>query len=225
MDLKVFRRSIVCLSIIAVVCQGIAFSNPVTVTTTVGVSVPRTLSLTYWIQSVPAESHDPYGTGSADVTQEGMNFGDLAFQTHDNMNIFTATKYFTVFFIPDSPGGKYRLTQTCTGIVNGASNLNRSIVMTPDYNPGDCFKQTDGTCTPQLGHDPRDSVGPKALAVGANRIIWDCRSGTVGGQIMRCYYGVSTGAADELAINAKPVVSDTLSGTYRGTITFSMVED
>jgi hypothetical protein len=217
---------------VTILSGGSAFTapvdiNPVTVSGTQifligGVQVPETFELTYWILSVPKDSKDPYGSGVLDVTQEGMNFGDL---TKDDVNnILVADHYFAVFLLPQTRGRRYLLTQTSSGIVNennGSIDLNASLIMAPLFRPED---ELGGI--PQGDKRPMDIIyDTPTLSYGGDKPIFNCLSGE--DFIVRCYYGIATGnkTNNNFAIDpagAKPVDYNKLSGTYRGTITFTL---
>jgi len=182
-------------------------------TASVGVqaTVPEQLELSSWIRYAPP-GVDPYGTGSGDATS--LDFGTLVFD--DTNNIWTATRYFTVFLLASSSGRPYRIQQTNIGFSLGATDLNDSLIVTPDYQSGD--EIVSGT--PQGAIPGGDSYGAADLALGVNKVVYNGNSGL--SRIARAYYGLATGDTGE-PTGALPITGDQISGTYAGTITFSAV--
>ena len=186
---------------------------PAATTASVGVqaTVPQQLELSSWIRYAPP-GVDPYGTGSGDATS--LDFGTLAFD--DTYNIWTASKYFTVFLRATSSGRPYRIEQTNTGFVLGSTTLNNNLIVTPDYQSAD--EIVSGTA--QGAIPSGDSYGAKDLALGTNKVIYNGTAGLA--RIARAYYGLATGETGEPS-GAEPITGDQISGTYAGTITFSVV--
>lgn len=183
-------------------------------TTTVGVEAfiqPR-LELSGWIRSAPPKV-DPYGEGSGSALN--LDFGPLEFDSE--YHVCTATKYFTVFLMATSSGRPYRIEQTNTGFSFGTTDLNNSLIMTPDYQTKDEII----TGKPQGSMPSGDSFGTAGLAFGDNKVIYNGNSGKA--RIARAYYGLSTGDADNEPAGAEPITGDQLTGTYSGTILFSVV--
>jgi len=184
---------------------------PAASTASVGVTatVPRQLELGSWIRYAPP-GVDPYGTGSGNATS--LNFGTLVY---DNANgIWTATKYFTVFLLASSSGRPYRIQQTNSGFSKGSTNLNNSLIVTPDYIAEDEIV----TGVPQ-GSIGTDSYGSKSLALAVNKVIYNGNTGRA--RIARAYYGLATGETGEPS-GSEPITGDQVSGTYSGTITFTV---
>ena len=204
------KKLIAALVLISLV--GSASICPAATTASVGVTatIPQQLELSSWIRHAPP-GIDPYGTGSGDATS--LNFGTLVYD--DTYGIWKATKYFTVFLLAASSGRKYRIQQTNTGFSLGSTNLNNSLIVTPDYQTGDEIV----TGTPQ-GSIGTDSYGTKSLALAVNKVIFNGNSGK--SRIARAYYGLATGETGEPS-GAEPITTDQVSGTYTGTITFSAV--
>lgn len=196
---------IFCLTLVV----GAAYAAS-SVNVTVRAVVPSSLDLSTSIRSAPPNA-DPFGPGSAAETS--IDFGTLTFDTTNN--IWVASKYFTVFLVPTSSGRSYVVQQTNSGVVSGSDNLNNNLIMTPDYQTADVLGSAAQGPMPA-----GDSLGPAALSFGTNRIIYNGNAGQ--SRIVRAYYGLSTGAAGEPA-GAQPITVDTPSGTYTGTITFSVV--
>lgn len=185
---------------------------PAASTASVGIqaTVPQQLELSSWIRYAPP-GVDPYGTGSGDATS--LNFGTLVF--NDTYNIWEATKYFTVFLLAASSGRPYRIQQSNTGFSLGSTNLNNSLIMTPDYKSDD--EIVSGTPQGSIGGD---SYGAEGLALGISKVVFNGNSGK--SRIARAYYGLATGETGEPS-GAEPITTDQVSGTYSGTITFSAV--
>ena len=205
------KKLIAILVLIAI--AGSTSICPAATTASVGVqaTVPQMLELSSWIRyALPGG--DPYGTGSGDATS--LNFGTLVFD--DTYNIWTATKYFTVFLLAASSGRPYRIQQTNTGFTLGTTDLNNNLIMTPDYIAADQIISG----TPQGSMPSGDSFGAKGLAYATNKVIYNGNSGL--SRIVRAYYGLATGDSGEPS-GAEPITGDQLSGTYAGTITFSVV--
>ena len=173
--------------------------------------VPAQLELTSWIVAAPPGVM-PYETGSYSTST--MNFGDLVFD--DTYNIWTATKYFTVFLMATTSGRPYRIQQTNTGFSLGDSLLNDSLIVTPDYISDDEIVKDVAQGTIPDG----DSYGVAGLACSTNKVIYNGNSGKT--RIARAYYGLATGDTDEPA-GAEPITGDQLTGAYSGEITFSVV--
>lgn len=206
------KKLIAILVLIAIV--GSTSICPAATTANVGVqaTVPQMLELSSWIRYALPGS-DPYGsTGSGDATS--LDFGTLVFD--DTYNIWTATKYFTVFLLAASSGRPYRIQQTNTGFALGITNLNNNLIMTPDYQAGD--EIISGTAQGSMPSE--DSYGAKTLALGDNKVVYNGNSGK--SRIVRARYGLATGDSGEPS-GAEPITGDQLSGTYTGTITFSVV--
>ena len=188
---------------------GLCFADS-TVNVDVRARVPEELELTHYIRYAPPGG-DPYGPGSGDATS--IDFGTLSW--NDINNIWVANEYFTVFLIANSSGRAYRIQQSSLGLASGGADLNNNLLMTPDYQEND-----------ELGGNPQgampagDSLGAADLAFGINKAIYNGDAGL--SRIIRCYYGLATGAPGEPA-GAEPIISDQLSGAYTGTITFSLV--
>lgn len=172
--------------------------------------VPSALELSSWMRYAPPEG-DPYGTGSGDATS--LDFGTLTWDSQ--YSIWTAGRYFTVFLVANTSGRAYRLQQSCSGFYMGGTNLNSSLIMTPDYQSAD---ELGGIA--QGSMPAQDSLGTASLAVGTNKVIYNGNAGIA--KIVRAYYGLATGASGE-PTGAVPITGDQPSGTYSGTITFSVV--
>jgi hypothetical protein len=185
----------------------------------VNVQVPMMLELNYWIRSCPGDS-TPYGPGSMDV--KDMGFGKLLWDSQ--YRIWKAEQYFTVFMVAMTSGRPFQLRQTSNGFASSSTGqgLNKSLLMTPDFKQEDRWTAALAE-TAQGPLDGRDRLGSKDLAVGVDKIIFDCASG-LGPKIIRCYYGLATGdpAAHEPK-NAEVLSGQAPSGDYTGTITFSLV--
>jgi len=87
--------------------------------------------------------------------------------------------------------------------------------MTPDYQTADLIAGT-----PQGQMPAGDSFGTKDLSFGTNKVIYNGNAGL--SRIARSYYGLATGAAGEPA-GALPITTNKPSGTYTGTVIFSVV--
>ena len=210
------------------------------VTVGIGVQVPVTLSLSYWIRWVNGHSTDPWASGlSGDAAS--LDFGMLTKPTADNYYVCMADRYFAVFLLGSAGGLPYTIQQTCLGISNGAGNLNYSLVMKPDFQPGDRYAPTDPPqwSGPLPAGDSLGNKGAASLAVFGNTTAGKGIGGVPGTPqtiissgngipwIVRCYYGIATGNTDSSkgAVdpdNAEPITSDNLAGTYTGIITFTL---
>lgn len=179
-------------------------------TASIGVQaqIPQQLELSYWIRYAPPGG-DPYGSGSGDATS--INFGKLSWD--DTNGIWVADKYYTVFLVARTSGRPYRIVQTCTGLVNGSYKLDDSFVVTPDYQANDEWSGGQ----PQGPMPSGDSLGTSGLAVATNKVIYNGNSGKT--RIIRAYYGLATG---EPGKPGKPITGDQPSGTYTGTVTFTV---
>jgi len=204
------KKLIAILVLIAIASSTSICLAASTVSVGVTATVPQQLELGSWIRYAPA-GVDPYGSGSGDATS--LNFGTLVYD--DTNGIWTASKYFTVFLLASSSGRPYRIQQSNTGFSLGSTNLNSNLILTPDYITAD--EIIDGTPQGSIGID---SYGSKSLALGVNRVIFNGNSGK--SRIARAYYGLATGDTGE-PTGAKPITGDQLSGTYAGTITFSVL--
>ena len=204
------RVLFVCFAVALALCAGGMAFAATTVNVAVKAVVPSSLALTSSIRSA-APGQDPFGPGSADATT--IDFGTLTFDTTNN--IWVASKYFAVFLIATTSGRPYVIQQTNSGIASGASNLNANMLMTPDYQSADKLGTTAQGLIPA-----GDSVGPATLSFGTNKHIYDSTSGL--SRIVRAYYGLATGAPGEPTGSA-PITTNKLSGTYSGSITFSVV--
>ncbi len=205
------KKMIAALVMCSLVSAGIVSFAATTASVGVQATVPQELELTSWIRSAPP-GVDPYGSGSADATS--LNFGTLTKDT--TYGIWTADKYFTVFLLASTSGRDYRIQQTCTNFLSGSQSLNDSLIMTPDYQSAD--EIVSGT--PQGSMPTGDSLGSADLAVGVNKVIYNGNAGN--SRIVRSYYGLATGASGE-PTDAEPITGDQVSGTYDGTVTFSVV--
>lgn len=205
------KKMIAALVMFSLVSVGVVSFAAETVSVGVQATVPQELGLVSWIRYAPPGG-DPYGTGSGDATS--LNFGTLTKDT--TFHTWVADKYFTVFMVATTSGRSYRIQQTCTNFLSGSQGLNNSLIMTPDYITAD--EMVSGT--PQGGIPTGDSVGSADLAVGANKVIYNGNAGLA--RIVRAYYGLATGETGEPS-GAEPIVGDQVSGTYNGTITFSVV--
>ena len=125
-----------------------------TVNVNVTAIIPEQLELGSWIRYAPPDG-DPWGSGSGDVTS--LDFGTLIFD--DTYHIWKATKYFTVFLMAATSGSPYRIQQTNSDFIMGSTNLNSSLIMTPDY------KAEDKIAGVAQGSIPSgDSYGTESLA-------------------------------------------------------------
>ncbi|MBD3264720.1 MAG: hypothetical protein GF375_06430 [Candidatus Omnitrophica bacterium] len=204
------KRFLACLTAAILVLSGSFSFAATTVNVSVRAVVPSTLELSHWIRYAPPGG-DPYGSGSGDATS--LDFGTL--QWNDEFGIWTANKYFTVFLVANSSGRAYRIQQSCSGFAMGGSNLNDSLTMSPDYQAAD---ELGGSA--QGSMPSGDSLGSSTLAVGTNKVIYNGNAGLA--RIVRAYYGLATGAGGDPA-GSEPITGDQPSGTYNGTITFSVV--
>lgn len=205
------KKMIVALVMFSLVGVGIVSFAAPTANLGIQITVPQELELASWIRFSPP-GITPYGSGSGDATS--LDFGTL---TKDPVNgIWVPDKYFTVFFIGSSSGRPYRIVQTNTGITLGSTDLNNSLIMSPDYQSAD--EMVLGT--PQGSMPAGDTVGSHTLSVGANKVVYNGNAGL--SRIVRAYYGLSNGDGSGPA-GAQPITGDQLSGTYSGTITFSVV--
>jgi len=183
--------------------------------------VPLMLELSYWIRTCPSDS-TPYGPGSADSSNLG--FGRLKWD--ETNKIWVSDRYFTVFMVAMSSGRSYHLRQSCGGFISSSTGktLNKNVLMTPDYNENDLWNASDAS-TVQGPMDSRDRLGPKDLAVGTDRLIYEGNAAdTTGPRIVRCYYGVATGDPSAHEPSTSEVLSGKApAGDYSGMITFSLV--
>jgi len=191
------------------VCASVFAASTANVSVTA--IVPSSLDLTATIRSAPPGG-DPFGPGSADAAS--INFGTLTFDTTNH--IWVADKYFTVFLIASTSGRAYTLQQTNNGVVaTGGGDLNTNLIMTPDYQTND---QLAGV--PQGLMPAGDSLGARTLSFGTNKVIYNGNSGL--SRIARAYFGLATGEPGE-PTGALPITTNKPSGTYNGTVTFSVV--
>jgi len=205
------KKLIVILVLISLVGSANICSAGTTASVGVQATVPQQLELSSWIRYAPP-GVDPYGSGSGDATS--LDFGTLVFD--DTYNLWTASKYFTVFLLATSSGRPYRIEQTNTGFALGSTTLDNNLIVTPDYQSGD--EIVSGTS--QGAIPSGDSFGTKSLALGTNKVIYNGTSGLA--RIARAYYGLATGEPGEPS-GAEPITGDQVSGTYAGTVTFSVV--
>lgn len=201
------------------------------VTVPIAADVPQLLDLSVDVYAVPSTTNpltmNPFEWPH--VLPAAMNFGTLKFDS--TWSVFRSDNFFTVILVARTSGRSYKITQTCAGIVNGANNLNKNVVMTPDYQAADSLVQSDPTDNPQ-GPIGTGSLGAAGLAVGANKLIYN--SGSAGlTRIVRCYYGLATGKTTLAAGDppgtpldppgVTPLASDAAAGSYSGSVTFSVV--
>ncbi len=205
------KKIIAALIVFSLVGAGLISNAATTASVGVSAEVPEELSLSSWIRYAPPGG-TPYGTGSGDATS--LNFGTL---TKDpTYNVWVSDKYFTVFLIASTSGRAYRIQQTCTNFAAGTTNLNDSLMLKPDYESLDEIIEGEAQGSMPSG----DSLGSTTLAVGTSKVIYNGNSGL--SRIVRAYYGLSTGADGE-PTGAEPITADKVSGTYTGTVTFSVV--
>ena len=204
------KKLIATLVLISIVSSASVCLAATTANVGVRCTVPQQLELSSWIRYAPP-GVDPYGQGSGDATS--LDFGILVFS--DTYDIWTASKYFTVFLLAASSGRAYRIEQTNTGFVLGSTTLDNNLIVTPDYQSGDMIAGTAQGAIPS-----GDNFGNESLSLGTNKVIYNGTSGLT--RIARAYYGLATGETGEPS-GAKPITGDQVSGTYTGTITFSVV--
>ena len=205
------KRVIAALIAFSLVSAGLISNAATTASFGVQAEVPQELSLSSWIRYAPPGG-DPYGTGSGDAS--GLDFGTLTKDT--TYGIWTPEKYFTVFLLASTSGRPYRIQQSCTSFLSGTKSLNTSLIMTPDYESLDEIVEDESQGSMPSG----DSLGSAALAVGVNKVIYTGNAGL--SRIVRAYYGLATGDSGEPS-GAEPITADQVSGTYSGTVTFSVV--
>ena len=207
------KKIIAALVMFSLVGVGTVSFAATTASVGVEATVPQELELTSWMRYSPP-GIGPYGAGSGDATS--LNFGTL---TKDpTYGIWVSDRYFTAFLLGASSGRDYKISQTCTGFSFGGEDLDDSLMMKPDYVTDDEILPG----VPQGSKPVGDIVASQDLAVGSNLTIYTSNAGL--SRIVRAYYGLSTGAAGEPS-GAVPITSDQLSGTYSGTVTFSIVLD
>ena len=148
------KKLIVILVLISLVGSANICSAGTTASVGVQATVPQQLELSSWIRYAPP-GVDPYGSGSGDATS--LDFGTLVFD--DTYNLWTASKYFTVFLLASSSGRPYRIQQTNIGFSKGSTNLNSSLIVTPGYQPED---KIGGVAQGSIGSD---SYGSESLAL------------------------------------------------------------
>ncbi|MBU1367765.1 MAG: hypothetical protein KJ711_08125, partial [Candidatus Omnitrophica bacterium] len=175
-------------------------------------NLPESLELSYWLRWAKG-GLDPYEFGySGDAS--GIDFGPL--EWNETLKLWTANRYYIVFLIARTSGRPYQINQSSTGLVSGASNLNNSFVVTPDYIAEDEIKWSGGGVA--QGHMPSgDSLGQEGLAAQGERIIYSSNSGK--SKIVRAYYGLSTG---EEGKPGKPVTGEHQAGNYSGAVAFTL---
>ncbi|MCP4653102.1 MAG: hypothetical protein GY858_06955 [Candidatus Omnitrophica bacterium] len=224
-------RRITLALILAIGIGGFCFAEDIEIPVTA--EFPFNVELDHWVRWADSGDREtpaatPYEAGrSGDVTNDILNFGELIYD--DELGIFLARKYFTVFLLADTSGFPYKLIQSCSGFSNTIDpneNLNDSLIMTPDYKEEDLWDQTNPD-SQQGVHGDNDGVADAALVAaspGIGRVVYSSESGF--SRIVRCYYGLATDDPDaEIPepADAKVITADTRSGTYEGTITFTLV--
>lgn len=183
-------------------------------TATIGVNVtlPGSLELSYWLRWAKG-GQDPYEFGySGDAS--GIDFGPL--EWNENLGLWTASRYYTVFLTARTSGRSYQIKQSSTGLVSGVDNLNNSFIVTPGYQAEDEFRWTGGGAA-QGPLPSGDSIGPEGLAAGGERIVYSSNSGK--SRIVRAYYGLSTG---EEGKPGEPVTGEHKAGNYSGAVAFTL---
>jgi len=217
------------ISLVLALCVCVAVGLPgafaqTTTTVPVYAPVPQTLNLDVIIRSVPSSPKglDPWNPSASTVVDTvhgvsgSMDFGLLRWHPENNINLFLSDVYFAAFLYASTSGRSYTISQQCSGITNGVHNLNNSLIMTPDYQPGDTW---DGGGA-QGDRPSTDNFQQKAFAFG-DHPIYVAPSGIT--RIVRCYYGLATGdpSLGEPA-QTQLLNSDTPSGHYTGTVTFTL---
>ncbi|MBU0896051.1 MAG: hypothetical protein KKB76_00300 [Candidatus Omnitrophica bacterium] len=183
-------------------------------TTTIGVSLtlPASLELSYWLRWAEG-GQDPYEFGHSGEAS-AIDFGPLGWD--ENLKLWTAIRYYTVFLIARASGRPYQINQSSTGLVSEADNLNNSFVVTPDYIAEDEIKWA-GESVAQGPMPSGDSLGQEGLAAQGERIIYNSNSGE--SKIIRAYYGLSTG---EEGKPGEPITGDRHAGSYSGAVAFTL---
>jgi len=182
----------------------------------------------------PTDVTNPFTDGE-DFSETGMNFGELWFDdlkenmykdpitgTMKKCNIWRSHYYFTVILVARTSGLPYKITQSCTGVVNGTSNLNKALLAQGGYESKDQLVEN----TDQGDLTGSDAVNKKKFcAYGSNKLIYTGATGKT--RMVRCYYGLASGQDftddnDDEPTGSAPLTSDAAAGTYSGTITFTV---
>ena len=228
------KKLITGLIVVAMVLTSPAAFAASTQTVPIQVDVPQILDLSVSVYSIPSsvspDTMNPFTDGTK-ITPAAMNFGTLVPDT-DGWGVWRSNIFFTVILAATTSGRPYKITQTCAGIISGSNHLNKNIVMTPDYQQNDSLTTDHPELHPQGPPPDGATTGPAGLAVGANKLIYDSGSGGKT-RLARCYYGLATGKKvldptdpPGTAIDppgAEPLGYDAPSGSYGGSVVFSVV--
>jgi len=225
MGVKGMKKLITGLIALVILITGqTVFADSPTQTVPIAADIPQMLDLELHIYTIDASAPPTMNPFSyPEAIPAAMNFGTLTFADtpQDNNHVWRSSVYFTAILVARTSGRPYKITQTCAGIVNGANNLNKNVLMTPGYQAEDLLNKNDPNS--KQGPMPGTQNTAKAFAVGANREIYN--SDPLGiSRIIRCYYGLATGnPADNEPSGSSPVTADALAGNYSGSVTFSVV--
>ena len=213
------------IALVILIAGQPVFADSPTVTVPIAADIPQMLDLELHIYTIDANADpatmNPFSYPEA--IPRAMNFGTLTFADtpQDNNHVWRSSVYFTAILVARTSGRPYKISQTCAGIVNGANNLNKNVLMTPGYQAEDLLNKDNPNS--QQGPMPGTQNKAKAFTVGANKEIYN--SDPLGlSRIIRCYYGLATGnPADNEPVGSLPVTADAAAGNYSGSVTFSVV--
>ncbi len=203
----------------------------------VTVDVPKMLNLDCTVFSeTPNDPRDPKGIHIIDSTFNPI-VTSMTFTLHwdSTFHLWFGDQYFCVLLAAGTSHRPYRITQSCSQIIDPVSgaNLNNSLLMSPDYQGLD---QVNGVAQGDLDDKtavPNEVIHKgKTFALGNQKPIFDSALGTT--RLIRCYYGLPTGGNASAAnpsgytgTDVEPggtqlLTADTQSGTYTGTVTFTV---
>lgn len=210
-----------------------------TASTTVPAFLEFTLSRVVKM-SVAAGDSDPFTQGTI-LTTPSFNFGNLV-RVNDASGTFLFMRgefFYFVLMIAATSGRRYKITETGTQLstITGALLPKESVVLTPDYQ---WLDQLGGVAqgAPPTGA----SVGPAATASNSNALVYQSDNAGLG-RLVRAVIAIAgppTGSSFPFNFSLghngatgqgtrqdfttwKPVTMDQPSGSYSGTITFTLV--
>ena len=178
----------------------------------------NTPQLSLIIKELTTGGQEPW-TGT---TVDTMSFGQLTNKGADgsDVGVWFSPKYYCVFIYTTSYGHLYEVRSTSAGLSNGVAPLPAgSFMLVPAYALADEWSKGN----PQGAQPTGSALGPKASAVGTDRLVY--RSETAASnRIIRAFYSLPC----YLAGGAKPydgyepIPTSQAGGTYSGTVTITI---
>jgi hypothetical protein len=198
------------VAVIALCALGSVCFAADTVDVAVSAQIQDILELSGGIKYFMDDNPVPQGDATS------FDFGVLTHQFPDSTEagVWYSRRWFTIYLGASTGGRQYQITQTCTGIVNGSDNINSSVVVTPNYSDQD--ELVPGV--PQGPLPPGAVTGDAGLAVSNDHVIYT--SGSAGlSRIIQAIYSIPN---DSSVSGFAPISLDQHSGTYSGTVTFTV---